>query len=63
MSAPAGGAGTAAATAAAPVKIPINTISTLPEAYPETDGDQNEKQERAWKRYLFYVKSRRSSAI
>lgn len=55
MSAPAGGAGTAAATAAAPVKIPINTISTLPEAYPETDGDQNEKQERAWKRYLFYV--------
>jgi hypothetical protein len=52
MSAPAGGAGSAAA-AAAP-EVAINTVSTLPEAFPDKD-DAAAKAERAWKRYLFYV--------
>ena len=53
MSAAEGGAGSAAAAAAAP-QITINTISTLPEAFPDKD-DAEAKAERAWKRYLFYV--------
>jgi hypothetical protein len=51
MSAPAGGAGSAAA--AAP-QVTIYTKSTLPEAHPDKD-DADAKAERAWKRYLFYV--------
>jgi hypothetical protein len=52
MSAPAGGAGSAAA-AAAP-EVTIYTTSTLPEAYPDKD-DADARAEREWKRYLFYV--------
>lgn len=33
----------------------IYSISTLPEAFPEVAGDEKEIEERAWKRYLFYV--------
>jgi hypothetical protein len=51
MSAPAGGAGSAAA--AAP-QIMINTTSTLPEAFPDKDTAEV-KEEREWKRYLFYI--------
>ena len=52
MSAPAGGAGSAAA--AAPPEVAINTVSTLPEAFPDKD-DAAARAEREWKRYLFYV--------
>jgi len=46
-------AGSSATSAADPKEI--YTISTLPEAFPEVAGDENEVRERAWKRYLFYV--------